>query len=145
MVGQALISLMVIKTADGKQNFLTCLHLLNFKLGSPSRLLPTLSALHAIRRYHMQFAPKDIWLPFAIALKAISDPLKSCRKAFDYRMQHGTLLFCRIFWILNLWSFFASCNKNLIPFIAVKTARRTKLICTGKLKSGLNKGLFTQL
>jgi hypothetical protein len=50
MVEQALIG---IKTAEGKQNFKT---FLNFKLSSPSGILPTLSALHAIRRFRMQFA-----------------------------------------------------------------------------------------
>jgi hypothetical protein len=57
MVEEALIG---IKTAEGKQNFKTCLHFLNFKLSSPSGILPTLSALHAIRRFRMQFALKGI-------------------------------------------------------------------------------------
>jgi hypothetical protein len=34
---------MGIKTAEGKQNFKTCLHFLNFKLSSPNGILPTLS------------------------------------------------------------------------------------------------------
>jgi hypothetical protein len=46
MVEQALMG---IKTADGKQNFKTRLYILNFKLSSPSGILATLSALHAIR------------------------------------------------------------------------------------------------
>jgi hypothetical protein len=49
-----------IKTAEGKQNFKTCLYFLNFKLISPSGILPTLSALHAICRFRMQFALKGI-------------------------------------------------------------------------------------
>jgi hypothetical protein len=57
MVAQALIG---IKTAEGKQNFKTWLPFLNFKLSSPSGILPTLSALHAIRRFRMQFALKGI-------------------------------------------------------------------------------------
>jgi hypothetical protein len=61
---------MGIKTAEGKQNFKSCLHFLNFKLSSPSGILPTLSALHAIRRFCLQFALKGISLPFAMALKA---------------------------------------------------------------------------
>jgi hypothetical protein len=43
MVEQALMG---IKTTEGKQNFKSCLHFLNFKLSSPSGILPTLSALH---------------------------------------------------------------------------------------------------
>jgi hypothetical protein len=53
MVGQALMG---IKTADGKQNFKTYLHFVNFKLRSPSGILLSLSALHAIRGFRMQFA-----------------------------------------------------------------------------------------
>jgi hypothetical protein len=71
MVEQALMG---IKTAEGKQNFKSCRHFLNFKLSSPSGILPTLSALHAICRFRLQFAVKGIWLPFAMVLKAISDP-----------------------------------------------------------------------
>jgi hypothetical protein len=83
-----------IKTAEGKQNFKTCLHFFNFKLSSPSgtRILLTLSALHAIRRFRMEFALKGIRLPFAMALKAISDPFASCRtefEEFDYCMQYS--------------------------------------------------------
>jgi hypothetical protein len=57
MVGQALMG---IKTADGTQNFKTYLHFLNFKSRSPSSLLLSLSALHAIRRFRKQFAQKGI-------------------------------------------------------------------------------------
>jgi hypothetical protein len=57
MVEQALMG---IETADGKQNFKTCLHFLNFKLSSSSGILPQLSALHAIRRFRLQFALKSI-------------------------------------------------------------------------------------
>jgi hypothetical protein len=57
MVEQALMG---IETADGKQNFKSCLHFLNFKLSSPSGKMPTLSALHAIRRFCLQFALKGI-------------------------------------------------------------------------------------
>jgi hypothetical protein len=46
MVEQALMGII---TAEGKQNFKTCLHFLKFKLSSPSGILPTLSAC-------MQFA-----------------------------------------------------------------------------------------
>ena len=49
-------ALMGIITAEGKQNFKTCLHFLNFKLSSPSSILLTLLALHAIRSFRMQFA-----------------------------------------------------------------------------------------
>jgi hypothetical protein len=86
MVEHALIG---IKTAEGKQNFKTCLHFLNCKISSPSGILTTLSALHAIRRFRMQFALKGIGLPFALDQKAISDPFASCRKEFDYRMQYS--------------------------------------------------------
>jgi hypothetical protein len=48
------------KTADGKQNFKTFLRFFNFKLSSPSGILLPLSALHAIRRFRMQFALKGI-------------------------------------------------------------------------------------
>ncbi len=57
IVGQALMG---IKTADGKQNFKTYLHFVNFKLRSPSGILLSLSALHAIRGFRMQFALKGI-------------------------------------------------------------------------------------
>jgi hypothetical protein len=53
MVEQALMDII---TAEGKQNFKTCLHFLKFKLRSPSGILPTLSALHAIRGFCRQFA-----------------------------------------------------------------------------------------
>jgi hypothetical protein len=86
MVEQALMG---IKTAEGEQNFITCLHSSNFKLSSPSGILLTLSALHAIPRFRMQFALKGICLPFAMAQKAISDPFARCRKEFDYRMQYS--------------------------------------------------------
>ncbi len=49
-------ALMGIITAEGKQNFKTCLHFLKFRLSSPSGILPTLSALHAIRGFRSQFA-----------------------------------------------------------------------------------------
>jgi hypothetical protein len=54
-------ALMGIKTAEGKQDFKSCLHFLNFKLSSPSGILPTFSALHAIRRFRLQFALKGIF------------------------------------------------------------------------------------
>jgi hypothetical protein len=57
MVEQALMG---VKTAEGKQNFKSCLLFLNFKLKSPSGILPTLWALHAIRRFRQQFALKGI-------------------------------------------------------------------------------------
>jgi hypothetical protein len=57
MVGQALMG---IKTADGKQNFKTYLLFVNFKLRSPSGILLSLSALHAISGFRMQFALKGI-------------------------------------------------------------------------------------
>jgi hypothetical protein len=88
MVGQALMG---IKTADGKQNFKTYLNFVNIKSRSPSGILLSLSALLAIRGFRMQFALKGILLPFAIALKAISDPFASCRKVFDYRMQYSCI------------------------------------------------------
>ncbi len=53
-------ALMGIKTAEGKQNFKTCLHFCNYKSSSPSGILTTISALHAIRRFRMQFALKGI-------------------------------------------------------------------------------------
>jgi hypothetical protein len=57
MVGQALMG---IKTADGKQNFKTYLNFVNFELRSPSGILLSLSALHAIRGFPMQFGLKGI-------------------------------------------------------------------------------------
>jgi hypothetical protein len=53
MVEQALMGII---TAKGKQNFITCLHFLKFKLSSPSGILPTLSALHAICGFRRKFA-----------------------------------------------------------------------------------------
>jgi hypothetical protein len=53
MVEQALMGII---TAKGKQNFITCLHFLKFKLSSPSGILPTLSALYAICGFRRQFA-----------------------------------------------------------------------------------------
>ncbi len=53
MVGKALMG---IKTADGKHNFKTCLHFLVFLLSSLNGILPTLSALHAIHSFRIQFA-----------------------------------------------------------------------------------------
>ncbi len=103
MAGQALMG---IKTADGKKFFKTYLQFVNFKLRSPSGILLSLSALHAISRFCMQFALKGIWLPFAIALKAISDPFASCRKVF--RLPHAILLYFR--------GFFGFCMRYLIPF-----------------------------
>ncbi len=49
-------ALMGIITAEGKQNYETCLPFLKFKLSSPRGILPTLSALHAIRGFRRQFA-----------------------------------------------------------------------------------------
>jgi hypothetical protein len=57
MVGQAIMS---IKTADGTQNFKTNLHFINVKLRSPSGILLSFSALHAVGRFRMQFALKGI-------------------------------------------------------------------------------------
>jgi hypothetical protein len=51
---------MSIKTEDGKQNFKTCLHFLNFKLSSSSGKLLPLSVLRAISRFRVQFALKGI-------------------------------------------------------------------------------------
>ncbi len=47
-------------TADGKQNFKTCIYFLNLEFGSPSGILPTLSALNAIRGFRMPCALKGI-------------------------------------------------------------------------------------
>jgi hypothetical protein len=87
-IGEALIG---YKTAVGKQNLKTCLHFLNFKSSSPSGTLLKLSALHAIRKFCMQFALDGILLFIEIALQAISDPFASCRKVFDYRMQYSCI------------------------------------------------------
>ncbi len=57
MVGQALMG---IKTTDGKQNFKTYLHFVKFKLRSPSGILLSVLALHAIRGFRKQFALKGI-------------------------------------------------------------------------------------
>jgi hypothetical protein len=62
---------MGIETADGKQNFKLAYFLFLFKLSSPSGILLTLSALHAIRRFRMQSDQKDDRLPFATAPKVI--------------------------------------------------------------------------
>jgi hypothetical protein len=107
---------MGIITAEGKHNFKTFLHFLKFKLSSPSGILPTLSALHAILRFSMQFALKGIWLPFAMVLKAISDPFASYRKEFDYRMQYPFIF--ADFWILHAVAnpFWQVAKRNLIAF-----------------------------
>jgi hypothetical protein len=86
MVGQALVG---IKTADGKQNFKTYLQFVNFKISQRY-----IAIIIGVAYNSMQFALKDIWLPFAIALKSIAYPFASCRKVCDYYMQ----LF---FWILH--------------------------------------------
>jgi hypothetical protein len=51
-------------------------------------ILLTLSALHEVCRYRMQFDLKGIALHFEIALKAISDPFARWWKVFNYRMQY---------------------------------------------------------
>ena len=68
---------MSIKTADSNQNFKTCLHFLKFKLSSPSGILQTLLALYAILGLCMLYALKGVLKSFAIALKAIRDPLQA--------------------------------------------------------------------
>jgi hypothetical protein len=65
---------MGIKTAEGKQNFKNCLHFLSFKLSSPSGILPTLSALHAIRRFRLQFALKGYLITFCNGSKGSQRP-----------------------------------------------------------------------
>jgi hypothetical protein len=49
---------MGMKIADDIHNFEACLHFSTSKLSFPSGILPTLSALHAISGFRMQFAPQ---------------------------------------------------------------------------------------
>jgi hypothetical protein len=62
---------MSIETADGKQNFKLASIWFFSKLRSPSGILLTGSALHAIRRFRMQIDQKGDRLPFATAPKVI--------------------------------------------------------------------------
>jgi hypothetical protein len=64
--GQTLIG---IKTAEGKQNFKTCLHFF-------------------IIKFSQQYIANII---FAKVLKAISDPFANCRKEFDYHMKYSSI------------------------------------------------------
>jgi hypothetical protein len=52
-------------------------------------------------------------------LKAISDPLASCRKEFDYRMQYS-VIFAEFFWILQsvAYPFWHAAKRYLISFRA---------------------------
>jgi len=69
---------MCIETADGKQNFKLASILFFSKLCSPSGILLSCSALHAIRRFRMQRAQKGDRLPFATAPKVIWALLANC-------------------------------------------------------------------
>ncbi len=57
----------------------------------------TRSVLHAIRGFHcffrMQIDPKNNWLPFATAPKAINGLFASCRKFLDSCMQHAFIFY----------------------------------------------------
>jgi hypothetical protein len=64
----------------------------------------------------MQFALKGILLPFAMALKAISDPFASCRKEFDYRMQYSFIFADFLGFACGIWSLLASCKKEFDIF-----------------------------
>jgi|688.fasta_scaffold829755_2 hypothetical protein len=68
---------MGLKTADGKQNFKHACIFKKFKLSSPSGILQTLLALYAILGLCMLYALKGVLKSFAIALKAIRDPLQA--------------------------------------------------------------------
>ncbi len=93
------------KTADGKQNFKTCHYFLNLEFSFPSGVLPTLSALHAIRGFRMPFALKEIRHPFAGAKGYL---ITAC----------NTLLFSRIFSILHAVPnpLLHTAKRNPIPF-----------------------------
>jgi hypothetical protein len=72
MAGYAVMSI------KGRGFVKSVFHFFSFKLSFfYSSILLTLSALHAIRGFRMLFALKGIWQPFAIVLKAISDPFAS--------------------------------------------------------------------
>ena len=62
---------MGIETADGKQNFTLAFILFFSELSSPSGILLTCTALHAIRGYRRQRGQKGNRLPFATVPKVI--------------------------------------------------------------------------
>jgi hypothetical protein len=62
---------MGMEAADGNQIFQLGSIWVFSKLSSPSGILLTLSALHAIRRFRMQSDQKGDRLPFATAPKVI--------------------------------------------------------------------------
>jgi hypothetical protein len=78
---------MGIETADGKQNFKLSSILFFPELSSPSGILLTWTALHAIRRFRMQSDQKGNQLPFATAPKVIWVPLANCQRVMEHRMQ----------------------------------------------------------
>ncbi len=122
------MALMGIKTADGKQNFKTCLHFLNFKVGSPSGILLPLSALHAIRRFRMQFALQVIWLPLAKALKESEILLQVSGR--NLTTACNTLLFSRIFWILHAVanSFWQDAKRNFMSFCRILSTLCSQIV-----------------
>jgi hypothetical protein len=78
---------MGIETADGKQSFKLASILFFSELSSPSGILLTWSALHAIRRFRMQSDQKGDWLPFATAPKVIWALLANGQRVTENRMQ----------------------------------------------------------
>jgi hypothetical protein len=66
--------------------------------------------------YRMQSALKGIWLPFATALKAISDSFASCRKVFEYRMQYSLIFADFLDFDAVSNPFLKVAKRNLIPF-----------------------------
>jgi hypothetical protein len=103
MVGQALMG---IKTADGKQNFKTYLHFVNFKLRSPSCILLSVSALHAIRGFRMQICSKGYLIIFSNSSKGNQRPF--CKLQEGIRLPHAILL--------HFHGFFGFCMRYLITF-----------------------------
>ena len=74
---------MGIETADGKQNFKLASILFLAALSSPSGILLTWTALHAIRRFRMQSDQKGDRLPFATAPKVIWAPLANFQRVMS--------------------------------------------------------------
>jgi hypothetical protein len=105
---------MGIKTAAGNiTNFKTCLQFLFFKLNSPSDILPTLSALQAIRRF---CCSKGYLITFCNSSKGNQRPF--CKLQEGIRLPHTILFYFRGFLDLHAVSnpFLQAAQMNMIPF-----------------------------
>ncbi len=96
-------------------DFKTCVHFLNSKL---RQYIANIVVVDVIRRFLMLFALRCIWLPFAVALKATSDPFASCKKLFDYRMQYSCIFADFVYFHAVPNPLLHTSERNLIPFRA---------------------------